>query len=96
MRRKYTSTHRRKAPTGDPECPPDVREANLVKLAIGNKVELATCGEIYNMEVESYEPEESDGVMTRVRYIPAQTQTCRYRRATGDCAFGRAHPINQI
>jgi len=69
LRPKYTSTHRCKAPTGDPECLLEVREAKLVKLAIGNKAELANCGEEYDMEIESYEPEEIDGVVARVGYI---------------------------
>ena len=51
LRRKYTSTHRCKAPTWEPDSPPEIREAKLVKMAIGNKTELANCGEEYDMEV---------------------------------------------
>ena len=69
LRHKYTSTHRRKVPTEDPECPLEVRETTLVKLAIGNKAELANYDKEYDMEVDSYEPEESDGVVARVKYI---------------------------
>ena len=52
LRRKYTSTHRRVGPTGDPLCPAEVREAKRVKAAIGNKCELADCGSEFDMEAE--------------------------------------------
>ena len=96
LRHKYTSTHRRKVPTEDPECPLEVRETTLVKLAIGNKAELANYDKEYDMEVDSYEPEESDGVVTRVGTFPAQTHTCRCHCTAGDCTFGRTNPINYI
>ena len=53
LRRKYTSTHRRKVPTGDPNCPPEVREAKRLKMAIGSKAELADCATEFDMEAES-------------------------------------------
>ena len=70
LRCKYTSTHRRKAPTGSPDCPPEVREAKLVKAAIGSKDELTDCAEEYDMELETDDQEDGEGAVTRVGFIP--------------------------
>ena len=59
LRRKYTSTHRRKVPTGDPDCPPEVREAKRVKMAIGSKAELADCANEFDMEAETMDDDGS-------------------------------------
>ena len=40
IRRKYTTTHRKKVPTGNPNMPPEVSLAKKVKYLIGEKVEL--------------------------------------------------------
>ena len=37
LKRKFTLTHRKQAPTGDPDISPDVRLAKEVKDLIGNK-----------------------------------------------------------
>ena len=74
LRRKYTSTHRRKVPTGDPNCPPEVREAKRVKVAIGNKAELADCTAEYDMEGDSDELE-SDSVVARVHNVGVSSDT---------------------
>ena len=44
LRRKYASLHRKKIPTGDPECPVEVKKAKRVKRLIGIKADLG-CGE---------------------------------------------------
>ena len=69
LRRKYTSTHRCKAPTGQPDCPPEVREAKLVKAAIGSKAELTDCAEEYDMELETDDQEDGEGAVARVGFI---------------------------
>jgi len=38
--RKYTTLHRKGIPTGDPNCPPEVRLAKLVKRELGIKANL--------------------------------------------------------
>ena len=40
LRRKFTTLHRKKIPTGDPNMPPAVRLAKQVKYAIADKAEL--------------------------------------------------------
>lgn len=60
LRRKYTSTHRRKVPTGDPDCPPEVREAKRIKMAIGSKAELADCANEFDMEAETTDDDVSE------------------------------------
>ena len=49
LRRKYTSLHRKKIPTGDPNIPPEVRLAKRVKHLIGDKAEVCDGTDEYNM-----------------------------------------------
>ena len=69
LRRKYTSTHRRKAPTGSPDCPPEVIAAKRVKSAIADKAELTDCAEEYDMEDETDDTEVGAGGVARVGFI---------------------------
>ena len=50
MRRKYTTTYRRKVTTGDPTYPPEVRLAKRVKVLIVKKAKLGEGEREYNME----------------------------------------------
>ena len=50
LRRKYTTTHMRKVPTGDPTCPAEVRLAKRVKMLIGEKADLGEAENEYDME----------------------------------------------
>ena len=49
LRRKYTSLHRKKIPTGDPNIPPEVRLAKRVKHLIGDKAEVCDGTDEFNM-----------------------------------------------
>ena len=40
IRRKYACLHRKKVPTGDPECPLEVKKAKRIKYAIAAKADL--------------------------------------------------------
>ena len=40
LRRKYTNLHRKKVPTGDPNCPPEIALAKKVKYMIGDKAQI--------------------------------------------------------
>ena len=69
LRRKYTNTHRRKAPTEQPDCPPELRGTKLVNAAIGSKAELTDCTEEYDMELETDDQEDGEGAVARVGFI---------------------------
>ena len=45
IRRKYHDLHRKKAPTGDPNMPPEVRVAKRVKFLIGQRVSIGSEGD---------------------------------------------------
>ena len=49
LRRKYTTLHRKKIPTGDPNMPPEVRLAKRVKYAISDKAELGDGGREFDL-----------------------------------------------
>ena len=40
IRRKYSKLHRIQIPTGDPHCPPEVKQAKRIKYKIGEKAEI--------------------------------------------------------
>jgi hypothetical protein len=50
LMRKYSSLHRRPIPTGDPNCPEEVRLAKRIKYAIGNKASLGDAEEEFDIE----------------------------------------------
>ena len=50
VRRKYTLTHRKKAPSGDPDQPEEIRLAKEIKNLIGDKALIGGGEEVYNME----------------------------------------------
>ena len=69
LRRKYTTTHRRKAPTGQPSCDEEVIAAKRVKALIGDKAEITDCAEEYDMDVETDDTEVGAGGVDRVGFI---------------------------
>ena len=54
LRRKYTTMHRRKVPTRDLTCPPEVRLAKRVKVMIGEKADLGEGEREYDMERNTF------------------------------------------
>ena len=55
IQRKYHDLHRIKVPTGDPNCLEDVWRAKRVKYAIGDRAEVGSGEETYNLEVGVFE-----------------------------------------
>ena len=58
IRRKYHDLHRVKVPAGDPDCPDDVRMVKRVKYAIGNRAEVGSGEETYDLEAGVFKVEE--------------------------------------
>ena len=58
LKRKFQSLYRRRVPTGEPHCPPDVRFAKRIQESIKEKVDMSD-GDDSN-EVEEDEDEEED------------------------------------
>ena len=56
--RKFTTLHRRKIPTGDPNMPPEIRLAKRIKYGIGDKAEVADGTGEYDMFARDDEPPE--------------------------------------
>ena len=58
LRRKFNQLVKQKTPTGDPHCPPHVREAKRIMIGIRQKAELDTCEveEVGLCEVEATAP----------------------------------------
>ena len=52
LRRKYTTLHRKKMPTGDPLCPEEVRMAKACKYRIAQKADLGDATGEYDMMQE--------------------------------------------
>ena len=55
MRRKYATLYRKGTPTGDPNCPEEVKLAKItIKWAIGNGAAIGDCEEEFNLEDASF------------------------------------------
>ena len=60
LRRKFVSLYRKKTPTGDPKCPPDVRRAKFILEQIKKSVDLSE-GEEGQVLGDEEEEEQEDG-----------------------------------
>jgi len=58
LKRKFQSLYRKKVPTGDPNCPPDVLSAKRIQENIKEKVEMSEC----ESEEEDNGGDDDDGV----------------------------------
>ena len=54
IRRKFASLYRKGIPTGDPNCPEDVRLAKKIKRAIGDRAAIGDGEELFNLEDTSF------------------------------------------
>ena len=52
IRRKFTSLHRRNIPTGDPDCPEEVKLAKRVFYLLGQKAAVGDGEEEFELEVQ--------------------------------------------
>ena len=66
IRRKYMGLHRMTIPTGDPNVPPEVRQAKRIKYKIGARAEILTGVEEYNPYTNCHEDEDAEGDVTEV------------------------------
>jgi hypothetical protein len=60
LRRKYGTLYRKGIPTGDPDCPPEVRQAKRVKYMIGDKANIGDGEEEYDMEGGTFDNHDND------------------------------------
>jgi hypothetical protein len=60
LRRKYGALYRKGIPTGDPNCPPEVRQAKRVKYKIGDKANIGDGEEEYDLEGGTFAPNNDD------------------------------------
>ena len=77
MRRKYHILHRKKCPTGDPHCPPEVRLAKTVQREIGMKAHLGNGKQRFDLAngfPDDAPPEETQTQQTMLVF-GQQTQT---------------------
>ena len=74
IKRKYTSLHRKKIPTGSPNIPPEVKLAKRVKYMIGDKAEIGDGTEEYNMLDD--EPEDVEEYANTFVPPPAAVPVC--------------------
>ena len=79
LRRKYTTLHRKKIPTGDPNMPPEVRLAKRVKYAISDKAELGDGGGEFDLMSDDDGEDASDEVAGPV--VPLAEPPVVHRRA---------------
>ena len=54
IRRKFQELHRKKAPTGDPTCPPHILEAKAIHRRIGHRADVGTGDEEYNFVTNQF------------------------------------------
>lgn len=52
--KKYNNLHRIKVPTGDPNCPNEVKQAKWVNYSIGNRVYLGSGEEDFELETRTF------------------------------------------
>ena len=50
IRRKYMTLQRKTIPTGDPTCPPEVKQAKRIKYKLGQKADLGDATEPFDLE----------------------------------------------
>ena len=60
IRRKYNGLSRRKIPTGDPNCPEDVKLAKRIRWAIGNRASVGDAEEEFSLDDTSFTPVKPD------------------------------------
>ena len=60
IRRKFINCHRKKVPTGDPDCPEEIRLAKRVKYLIGDRANLGGGQEEYDMETNRFDTNVAD------------------------------------
>ena len=58
IRRKYHDLHRIKVPMGDLDCMDDVRRGKNIKYTIGDRLEVGSGEETYDLEAGVFEVEE--------------------------------------
>ena len=58
--RKFINCHRKKVPTGDPDCPEEIRLAKRVKYLIGDRANLGGGQEEYDMETNRFDTNVAD------------------------------------
>mmetsp|Transcript_6154 Transcript_6154/g.17517 ORF Transcript_6154/g.17517 Transcript_6154/m.17517 type:complete len:354 (+) Transcript_6154:1480-2541(+) len=101
IRRKYSSCHRKQVPTGDPNCPWEIREAKYIKYLIGLKAEVGDGEDLYDMEanggtgafvsVSTAPPDPGSTIATR-----EETQTTASTTGTAPCQqFTDGVPLGQ-
>ena len=57
IRRKYMTLQRKTIPTGNPKCPPEVKQAKRIKYKLGQKADLGDAAESYSIENGFDQPE---------------------------------------
>jgi hypothetical protein len=87
LRRKYTNMHRKKAPTGDPNCPPAIKLAKKVKYLIGERAELGGGEDLYDMEKDRFDGGGSGNISPVNIEVPSVVRTASAVRVRDDVSF---------
>ena len=69
VKRKFQELHRKKAPTGDPSCPPNVLWAKRIHRMIGDRADVGNGDEEYELESNQFG---SSGEENQIEYAPEE------------------------
>ena len=69
VKRKFQELHRKKAPTGDPSCPPNVLWAKRIHRMIGDRADVGNGDEEYELESNLFG---SSGEENQIEYAPEE------------------------
>ena len=75
IRRKFAGLHRRQPGTGNPNCPPEVEQAKRIKQLIGERANIGTQDEEFDLASQSFISPNVDKEIQQINSPPQSTNT---------------------